>query len=101
MMNAAKHRREFMRWLLLLGLYNARPVGAWEEVLLSIVRSFYADCTKLEMRQELDYLHDRKLLGVRKHPDGRWHSELNNHGVDYVEYTIDGFPGIARPDRSE
>jgi hypothetical protein len=26
-----------------------------------------------------------------------WSAELTHHGVDIVEYTVDCFPGIARP----
>ena len=99
MIDEAKQRREFMRWVILLGLYNGRPIGLWEEVMLSIVRGIYPDCTRLEMRREVDYLHDRKLVELKKHPDNRWFGELNNHGVDYVEYTIDGYAGIARPQK--
>src|SRR5260221_4134991 len=97
MIDDAKQRREFMRWVLLLGLYNAHPVGAWEEVLISTVQGIYPDATRNEVRRELDYLFDRKLIRVEKKPDGRWFSEINNHGVDYMEYNIDAYPGIARP----
>lgn len=97
MMDGDKQRREFMRWVLLLGLYNGRPYGAWEGVLLSIVQGVYPDATKQEVRVNLDYIADRRLVDLTKNPDGRWEAELNNHGVDMVEYTIDCYPGIARP----
>ena len=97
MMDDEKQRREFMRWVLLLALNNARPIGAWEEVLVSTVQGIYADATKHEVRRELDYLADRKLAEVKKHPDGRWFGDLTHHGVDFVEYSMDAHPGIARP----
>lgn len=97
MIDTDKQRREFIRWVLLLGLYNARPIGLWEDVVLSIVQGVYPDATKQEVRVNLDYCGDRHLAEVRKYPDGRWFAELNNHGVDMVEYTIDCYPGIARP----
>lgn len=97
MIDADKQRREFMRWVLLLSLYNGRPYGAQEMVMLSIVQGVYADATKQEVRVNLDYIADRRLIDLKKHPDGRWEAELNNHGVDMVEYTIDCYPGIARP----
>ncbi len=100
MFDDAKQRREFMRWLLLLGLNNARPVGAFEEVLLSIVRSFFTDASKLEQRRELDYLHERELIDLKKQPDGRWIAHINRHGVDLVEYTVECDPGIARPEKA-
>ena len=93
----AKARREHMRWLLILTLNNARPVGAFEEVILSTVQAMYPDATQLEVRRELDYLADRKLAQVRRQPDGRWFAELTRFGVDLAEYTIACEPGIARP----
>lgn len=97
MIDDEKQRREFMRWVLILALNNAQPVGAWEEVLLSIVRAIYPDATKMEVRRALDYLDERKLIELRKHPDGRWFAKLTYHGVDVAEYTVDVHPGIARP----
>ena len=97
MIDDARQRREFTRWVLLLALYNANPIGCWEEVLVSTVQGIYPDATKLEVRRELDYLFDRKLVDITKHPHGRWFGELNRHGVDIVEYTVGCEPGIARP----
>lgn len=93
----AKLRREHMRWLILLTLNNARPVGAYEALVLSVAQSEYPDATALELRRELDYLHDRSLVVVRKEPGGRWFCDLTRHGVDVSEYTVDCEPGIARP----
>ena len=88
-----------MRWLLLLSLNNARPIGAWEEVLLSIVQAIYPDATRHEMQRELDYLGERALVHVFKHPDGRWFSHITFDGTDVVEYAVSVGPGIARPIR--
>ena len=93
----AKTRRESLRWLILLTLNNARPLGAFEEVVLVVAQSVYPDATALEARRELDYLHDRDLVTIDKQPSGRWHAELTRHGVDIAEYTVDCQPGIARP----
>ena len=84
-----KIRRENMRWNLLLGLNNSRPIGAFEEVLLSIMQAIYPDATQNEARRELDYLFGRRLVELKKRPDGRWHAELSRDGVDVVEYTVD------------
>lgn len=99
MIDLAKQRREFMRWVLLLGLYNARPIGAWEEVLISIMLGVWPDATKHEVRLALDYLGDRKLIELVKQPDGRWWADLNRYGVDVVEYAVPCEPGIARPQK--
>lgn len=97
MMDQAKARREHLRWLILLTLNNARPIGAFEGPILSVAQSEYPDATALELRRELDYLDDRELVEVSRKPDGRWFAELTRYGVDVAEYTVDCDPGIARP----
>lgn len=92
-----KVRRETLRWLIILTLNNARPIGAYEEVVLSVAQAQYPDATPLEVRRELDYLADRELVDVRKEPGGRWFADLARYGVDVAEYTVDCEPGIARP----
>jgi hypothetical protein len=93
----ARIRRENLRWYLLVALNVSRPAGCGTVVLLSVMQANYPDATEQEVRRELDYLLDRKLIEIDKKPDGRWHCELNRLGVDLVEYTIDCEPGIARP----
>ena len=93
----SKVRRESLRWLILLTLNNARPMGAQEGPILSVAQSVYPDATQLEVRRELDYLHGRELVQLVKSPSGLWHAELSRHGVDVAEYTVDCEPGIARP----
>lgn len=95
--DTAKIRRESLRWLVLLTLNNARPIGAYEGPILSVAQSEYPDATALELRRELDYLEDRKLIILRKEPSGRWFADLTRYGTDIAEYTIDCAPGIARP----
>lgn len=93
----AKVRRESMRWLLLLALYNARPVDLAEAVVLMTAQAMFPDATPLEIRRELDYLSDRKLVDLRKDPAGPWWGNLTRYGTDIVEYTVDCSAGIARP----
>lgn len=93
----ARVRREALRWLILLTLNNARPLGCAEGPILSVAQTQYPDASPLELRRELDYLADRELVKVDKHPHGHWHAELTRHGVDVTEYTVDVQPGIARP----
>ncbi|WP_420598626.1 cytoplasmic protein [Neptuniibacter sp.] len=92
-------RRESIRWLILLALNNARPIGAGERLILTIAQAEYPDVTEHEMRRELDYLEDRKLVDINKKPSGQWHAELTRCGTDIAEYTIDCGPGIARPEK--
>ena len=90
-------RREHLRWLIILTLNNARPIGAAEALILTVAQAIYPDATPKELRCELDYLAARKLVDVAKSPDGRWSAKLTRYGVDVAEYTIDCEPGIARP----
>ena len=97
MVDQSKVRRESMRWNILLTLNNARPIGAYEELVLSTIQAIYPDATALEVRRELDYLADRKLVDLNKTPSGAWFADLTRIGVDIAEYTVDCDPGIARP----
>ena len=90
-------RREAIRWLIILTLNNARHVGAFEHLALSVAQSEYPDATPLELRRELDYLHERGLVSLDKQPNGKWFSALTRHGVDVAEYTVDCEAGIGRP----
>lgn len=90
-------RREALRWTLLVALNKTRPYAASEQLLLEVARAIYPDVTALELRQELDYLYDRKLIDLNKQPHGVWLSDLTRLGVDIVEYTAHCEPGIARP----
>lgn len=93
----ARVRREALRWLVLLTLNNARPLGCAEGPILSVAQTQYADASPLELRRELEYLASRELVELIKSPVGHWHAELTRHGVDLAEYTVDCEPGIARP----
>ena len=97
MVDQAKVRRESMRWNILLTLNNARPIGAYEELVLSTIQAIYPDATALELRRELDYLADRSLVELKKEPSGRWFADVTRYGVDIAEYAVDCQPGIARP----
>ncbi|MGJ7605473.1 hypothetical protein GNX71_29085 [Variovorax sp. RKNM96] len=95
--DSAKLRREGLRWLILLALNNARPIGAHESVVLSAANSIYPDATPLELRREIDYLANRDLVKIRKDPSGPWFADLTRFGTDVAEYSVDCEPGIARP----
>ena len=94
-----KARREGMRWHLINTLNKARPYTSSEVFLLDVMRGIYPDATALELRQQLEYLSDRRLIDLTKQPAGMWFADLTGLGVDLAEYTIDCQPGIARPDK--
>ena len=93
-----KARRETIRWLILQCLDCARPLGAGETLLLSAMTDT-VKVTQLEMRRELDYLHDRELVELSGRDGPQWHAKLTRHGVDVAEYTVAVEPGIARPQK--
>ncbi|PAT41202.1 hypothetical protein [Vandammella animalimorsus] len=95
--DAARARREGLRWLILLTLNNARPLGSFDGLVLTVAQAEFPDATELEVRREMEYLQDRVLIEVQPKPDGRWFCKLTRHGVDVAEYTVDCEPGIARP----
>jgi hypothetical protein len=99
MADLAKVRRENIRWMILLTLNNAAPHGAYESIVLSVVRAEYSDATQDELRKNLDYLDMRDLISIDHQPDGRWFCKLERYGVDVVEYTVPVEPGIARPEK--
>ena len=94
-----KARREGMRWHLINTLNKARPYTSSEVFLLDVMRGIYPDVTALELRQQLEYLQDRRLLNLTKQPSGMWFADLTHLGVDIAEYTIDCQAGIARPEQ--
>ena len=94
-----KARREGMRWHLINTLNTARPYTSSEVFLLDVMRGIYPDVTALELRQQLEYLQDRRLLNLTKQPSGMWFADLTHLGVDIAEYTIDCQAGIARPEK--
>lgn len=94
-----QRRREHIRWILLRALDNARPEGTNESVLLMTIQALYEDATQREIRRELDYLRDRRVVSIENQHTGLWHAELTRYGVDIVEYTVACEPGIARPPR--
>lgn len=97
MVDVAKVRREMMRWNIILTLNNARPIGAAEELILSVVQAISPDATPVEVRRELSYLEGRGLVKIEDAHTGHWFAELTHIGVDLAEYTAECDPGIARP----
>lgn len=94
-----QQEREQSRWLILSVLNAARPIGTNEGLILSTIHSVLPGVTQQEIRRELDYLEDRKLVEVSHQHTGVWFGKLTRHGVDVAEYTVPCDPGIARPVR--
>lgn len=92
-----KSQRETLRWLILLTLNAARPLGAGETLILDTVRQVIVNCTVRDLRNELDYLMERELIHLDGREGPQWRAKLTRIGVDVVEYTAPCDPGIARP----
>lgn len=98
MMNLNTLRRYQLRWAVLVALYNTRFEHASDSVLHTTLHGQW-QATHKEIRAELDYLANAKLVVVDKHAL-YWQSHLTWHGVDVVEYTTVEVSGILRPDVS-
>lgn len=93
-----KSRRENLRWLILLALNSAQPIGASEQIILSAITPMIPDVTQLELRRSLDYLAERDLITIAgRDTQPAWFCKLDRYGIDVVEYTVPVEPGIARP----
>jgi hypothetical protein len=96
-MDMEKTRRESIRWHILVAVNSGAPYPVAEPLVLAAVQAIPLECTALELRRQLDYLEDRRLVELKRHEGAPWTAELTRHGVDYVEYNLDGQPGISRP----
>ncbi len=93
-----KARRENLRWLILLALNSAQPVGTSEQVVLSAITPMLPDLTALELRRNLDYLAERDLITITgRNSQPQWFCKLARYGIDVVEYAVPCEAGIARP----
>ena len=93
----ANVRHQAIRWHLLSAINLSRPQGMYTQGLLPIIQSVYPDATENEIRRELDYLAERRLLKIAKDGFDRWMVEMMRYGIDVVEYTVECDPGISRP----
>ena len=94
-------RKERLRWLILESLNGARPIGTSETILLAMIQTEIPDLDKKELRLELDYLAERKLIKLERDKGRAWFADLNRYGIDIVEYTLPCEPGISRPDQED
>ena len=92
-----KSARETLRWLILLTLDAARPLGASELLILNTVTQVLPETTARELRRQLSYLAERGQVHLEGQDGPQWRATLNRYGIDIIEYTIPCEPGIARP----
>ncbi len=92
-------QREEIRWRILVGIDAGRPYAVAETILYRLLHDIKLPISGQSLRKELDYLRERKLIEITDQQSSTWLVSLTRHGVDFVEYTIDAEPGIARPPR--
>jgi hypothetical protein len=89
--------KEVLRWRIMQTLNVGRPYPVGEDTILATVAGDDMPITPLDLRREMDYLEDRKLVCLTGKNTPIWAAELTHYGVDVVEYTLECHPGIARP----
>ncbi|MCX8016643.1 MAG: cytoplasmic protein [Rhodocyclaceae bacterium] len=94
----ARAEREYLRWVILLALWHARPYGTTEGVIIGACRDIPLRVTADEIRRELDSLEKRGLVVVYRNLP-LWSAELTAAGEDVVDYRAEAPAGIARPPR--
>ena len=94
----ARAEREYLRWVILLALWHARPYGALETVIMGACRDIPLRVTGDQLRAELHHLAKRGLLSVDERQPV-WSAELSADGEAVVDYRLDAPVGIARPPR--
>ncbi|MEW6250022.1 MAG: cytoplasmic protein [Pseudomonadota bacterium] len=93
----ARAEREYLRWVILLALWHARPYGTTEGVILGACRDIPLRVTTDEVRRELDSLAKRGLVEIER--GALWSATLTAAGEDVVDYRAEAPAGIARPPR--
>lgn len=90
--------REFLRWVILLALWHARPYGCTENVIMGACRDIPIRVTFDQVRQEIHSLAKRGFVEVNT-TTPVWSAELSASGEALVDYR-EACPGdIARPNR--
>ena len=90
-------RRESARWYILRALDAGRPQPVAERLIGAALAGAGYPLSDNELRRELDYLRDRRLIVIADDQAPVWLCDMTRYGVDIVEYTIACEPGIARP----
>lgn len=97
-MDHARNDREFLRWVILLALWHARPYGCSEHTIMGACRDIPLRVTFDQVRSEMVSLAKRGLVDLRN--DGPvWSAELSADGEAVVDYRADCPVDVARPPR--
>lgn len=97
-----QNRREDMRWRILQILDKTRGSQTREMLVWRTLDDLDLVPSITELRRELHYLSEKGLIKtsqVASEFGVDWRSQLTAQGIDFVEYTSESIPGIARPGR--
>lgn len=91
--------RKIVRWRIMLALFNARPMGSMDGIILQCISDSTLEVIDVDdVRAALQYLCDKGFVKVKTEKEG-WSGRLTSDGVDFMEYNKEAEPGIARPKR--
>lgn len=95
--DTARMRNESIRWLIMETLYNARSIGALEQIIVAVIETVHPDATQDELRHEYEYLQRHELITLEVRTNGSRHCKSTPYGMNYVAGTEPLRLGIARP----
>lgn len=98
LLDHARAEREYLRWVILLALWHARPFGTTESVIIGACRDIPLRTTADEVRRELASLAGRGLVALEDRGP-LWSARLTPAGEDVVDYRAEAPVGVARPPR--
>ncbi len=65
-------RRKMIRLIVVAILDNARPIGAFDSLILSVLRDISIQCSETELRRELRDLEHKGVIRLNRVNDMRW-----------------------------
>lgn len=96
-LDIVQKRKEDARWRILRILDSGRPIAVSELIIWRVLTDVHIPFSLNDVRREMDYLQDRKLIVIEGVDSDIWFGKLTHDGIDVVEYTVPVEPGIARP----
>lgn len=90
-------RRQEIRWRILRVADIGRPMPVSESLMWRALDDAALLLTAKELRREILYLQDKKLLRFEVNPRDKGSIELTADGVDVVEYSAPAPVGVERP----
>lgn len=94
----ARAEREYLRWVILLALWHARPYGTLETVIMGACRDIPLRVTSDQLRAEMVSLKKRGLIEIDD-AGPIWSAEITPDGEAIVDYRAIAPADIARPER--